>query len=206
MFRTIVVLFSFLVLFLGGCAHSVKVGDSRVTVGSIEVVKSLNLIGETVKDSILIDADEKGNAIIYAGKGEIELTPIYLSPPAQNEVIDIINKSISWGKTALKEKVEIQEYIGHVSTSTGPLGGTSVLSFEFTSTQDGKDWYDRLQFCYIASKLLGSSQGFKSDPCDKSVTIFTNESSAQQFVNYLKQIPNYSDKAKVSQSKSQLFK
>jgi len=93
-----------------------------------------------------------------------------------------------------------------VSTSTGPLGGTSVLSFKFTSTQDGKDWYDRLKFCYIASKLLGNSQGFKSDPCDKSVTIYTNESSAQQFVNYLSQIPNYSDKAKVSQSKSQLFK
>lgn len=192
---------------LAGCSHAVTSGKSRVTIGSIEVRKSLELIGDSVKDTIEVDADENGNVILSAGKGSLEQISFYLPPTAQEEAMGYWKKSIEWGATAKREKVEMQKYIGHVSSGGGAFSGTSLMNLTFISGKEGEAWNNHFAFCYIMPALARpTGAGIRTNPCDKEVSLYVSPSSTEQLITYVKNVGTYQEKAIKSQSKSELFK
>lgn len=192
---------------LTGCSHAVTSGNNRVTIGTIEVRKSLELIGNSVKDTIDVDADENGNVILSAGKGSMEQISFYLPPTAQEEAIGYWNKSIEWGATAKREKVEMQKYIGNVSSGGGAFSGTTLMNLTFISGKDGEAWNNHFAFCYIMPALARSTgAGIRTNPCDKEVSLYVSQSSTEQLIAHVKNVGTFQEKAKKSQSKSDLFK
>lgn len=182
-------------------------GNSRVTVGEVEVRKSLEYIGDTIEDTLIVSADENGNGIISAGKGKLEIIPLILDNDSRTEVIAILKKLSKWGDTAKQEKVEITKTVDSVSTSTGIFGGSTLVHIEFLSSPGGNTWGGKMEFCYIGSKVLGPSKpiGFNYDPCDRKTAVYINPSSTSQLISLLENIPQSVNKAKQTESKDALF-
>lgn len=188
-------------------SHYAPTGNSRVTVGEVDVKKSLEYVGDTIDDTLIVSADENGNGIISAGKGKIELTPLILNNEARNEAIETLKKLRKWGDTAKQEKVEISKTVDSITTSTGIFGGSTLVHVDFISSSEGKSWNGKMGFCYIGSKALGKTKpiGYGYDPCDRRVTVYISPSSTIQLISLLESIPQSVNKAKHSESKDALF-
>lgn len=195
-----------LLLIFTGCAttHHAKIGQNKVFVGEVGVKKSLDYIGETVNDTLFIQADDNGNGIISAGKGTIEIVPLYLPETAQKDMIDKLNKLSNWGTIALKENIEIDKYLGHISSDTGFLAGPSFLAITFHSGKNGEHWLGEFHFCKIYSAMEKSAATI-GKTCETEVRLFIPQTSVSNLKNLLEMVPTYSKKAVESKSKSNLF-
>lgn len=193
-------------IMITGCAttHQAKIGQNKVFVGEVVVQKSLTYIGETVNDTLSVQSDDNGNGIISAGKGTIELVPLYLPEAARKDLLDKLIKLSTWGDTALKEKVEIDKYLGSISSAAGAFDGPSILGITFHSGKNGEHWLGEFDFCKIHSsfEMTAATVG---KTCKKEVKLFLPQTSIVNLINLLERIPDYSKKAVESKSKSDLF-
>lgn len=185
--------------------YAANSGINRVTVGEVSVQKSLEFIGGTVDDTLIVFADENGNGIIAAGKGKLELTPLVLNNSARNQAIDMLKKLRKWGETASNNRVEISKNVGNLTATTGIFSGSTIVGVDFISSAEGKTWLGKMDFCYIDPKALGSKKPIGYGPCDREITVYVGPSAANELVTLLEQVPISSDKAKHAKSKNDLF-
>lgn len=155
-------------LFLTGCAmpHSAKVGSYNVTVGNVGAYKSLQYIGGTVSDDILVKADENGNAILFAGDGKLDSISVVLPEAGRIELLGYLEKMEKWGETAKQEGVEINKGLGGV-VSTKALMTSDSIMLEFAAYNGGKDWAGKLTFISYngweaSNGPVGSSRGTRN--------------------------------------------
>lgn len=194
--------------FAAGCVttHQVKTGQSKAYIGEVRVEKSLTYIGSIVNDTWIVQADENGNAIISAGKGSIDLIPFYLSQPARTEFASQLNKLFEWGNISAKEKIETNKYLGNVNTDTGFFGRLVLVSTSFVSISEGKSWFGKLEFCQLMTTDELAARRGSTNPCAKESIYYLTPDSIVQLVKSLDMVPEYSSKASVSKSKSDMLK
>jgi hypothetical protein len=195
-----------IIIITTGCAttHQAKIGQNKVFVGEVGVQKSLSYIGGTINDTLSVQSDDNGNAILSAGKGTIELVPLYLPDTARKDLLDKLSKLSTWGDTALKEKVEIDKYLGYISSSPGAFAGPSVLSITFHSGNNGQIWLGEFDFCLIYSAFEKNAATF-GKTCKNEVRIFISQTSITELQSLLVKVPEYANKAVESKSKANLF-
>lgn len=198
-------------LILVGCVttHEVKKGTGTAYIGKVGVQKALSFIGSSVDDSLIIHADENGNAIISAGKGTDELIPFYLSNTVRAEYTAQLSKLIEWGNLAAKEKIETQKIVGNISTNTGFTTGNVLVGITFISGPEGKIWNGKMNFCQLqsmGSMLFGQSRPIGSNPCVKDNVFYLSPNSVADLIKYLDGVPAQSNKASASKSKSDMLK
>ena len=201
----VVAMVAVLILGCGVKTHQIKLGEGRAFLGEVGVKKSLTYIGSSMKDTLIIQSDENGNAIISAGKGTLEIIPFYLSTTARAEYTGQMKKLIEWGQICAKEKIEIKKFVGSISTQSGFMAGPVIVSNSFTSGPEGKQWLGIMNFCQIQSALT-VNRNIGSSPCVKEVSLYLQPDSVAQLIKYLDMVPEYSSKASVSKSKSDLLK
>lgn len=200
-----------IVVLVAGCVktHEVKTGQSKAYIGEVRVEKALTHIGSIINDSWVVQADENGNAIISAGKGSLDLIPFYLSTSARAEFASQLNKLFEWGNISAKEKIETNKHVGSISTKTGFLAGDVIVHTSFISISEGKSWFGKIDFCQLQSQgsmIFGTTRPIGSDPCVKKSDFFLSPDSVMQLVKYLDAVPEHSNKASASKSKSDMLK
>lgn len=196
------------VLLSTGCSHGVNAGENSVNIGEISVRKQLVSVGENVNDTLIVNADENGNTVISAGKGQMENITFYLSEKANVEFSDYLSKLISWGDIAKTNAIETNKLVGSVSTNAGFAGGTTLLHISFMSVSGGNDWAGKFDICKIrsaAQMAFGPTNSIGSDPCEKKVSMYALQESILKLKGLLAKVPEYSSKAASSKSKSNLL-
>lgn len=192
---------------LAGCAYqaplTANVGSYNVTVGKVGAYKSLEYIGKTVSDDILVKADENGNAILFAGGGKFDSVTVVLPQLGQQELLSYLVKMEKWGATAKQEGVEINKGLGVVSSSKA-LGTSDFIALEFAAYNGGKDWAGKLTFssynAWEASRgQVGSSIG------SKNVVLLLPSPQIAKLESLLKVVPQQVANATKAQDKSHLF-
>jgi hypothetical protein len=121
-------------------------GKSRVTVGEVGIHTSSASGGETTDDTLIVSADEIGNAIISAGKGTHAMEPLALNDKDRKEAIEILENLKRIGETAKQEKVEVSQYVGALSSDMGLLNGSAVIGIDYISHAEGKSWMGKMNF------------------------------------------------------------
>lgn len=199
------------VLVIQGCVttHHAQRGTNTVTVGEVPASKQLIYIGGSVEESLLIRADENGNASIISGRGLTDMIPVHLSPAAISELNSRLDKMVEWGGVAQKNGIETTKIMEQFMVEAGFADGSVFITPRFISGQDGKAWVSSFEFCQFASQadlMLGPSRKIGSSPCVKNSTIYLVPSSVAKLKNYLAEIPNFSKNAAKSKANNDLFK
>jgi hypothetical protein len=176
-------------LLLAGCSHTKSLGQKRVSVGTVVVSRSLDFMGDKFVDKFVVATDENGNAIISAQDSEAII--IKLSPSAQKEVIEMLNKSVKWGSIADKEKTDVQKPLGHLRTKVGKYGWPMDVVMQFYASKAGNIWNVSFEHCYITPEAFRNGQEVKAAPCEKKMTLFLTELSAKQLINCLSLTSDY---------------
>jgi hypothetical protein len=192
---------------LTGCAnqiHSAKAGSYQVTVGKVGAYKSLQYIGRTISDEILVKTDEAGNSILFAGDGKLESIIVVLPDSGRLELMSYLEKMEEWGETARQEKVEITKRVGLISSSKALATSDSIM-LEFAAFNNGENWAGKLSFSsYNAWEAsngpVGSSRG------SKSVVLLLPSTQITELKSLLKAAPQQVANASKAQDKSHLFK
>jgi hypothetical protein len=176
-------------------------GKSRVTVGEVGVNTSSVSSGDTTDGTLIVSADEIGNAIISAGKGTPVMAPLALNDTDRNEAIELLNNLIKIGDKAQQEKVETSKYVGALSSDMGLLNGSAIIGIDFIGSAEGKAWMGKMNFCYIDLRVIGTKKPMGSSPCDKEIDIYISPTSTSALVSLLEKVPQSADKARLAKSK-----
>ncbi len=183
---------------LTGCVNQVRRGNSVVVIDRVPVSRSLNLIGHSVDEELIVAADENHNAIITAGKGSQDIISVYLNHEAINKMDKSLSKIVEWGDIVNKEKIETRKFVGSVSTSSG-MGSANVISVEFASGGNGELWLGIMTFCYINPTAPTHKFG---TTCDREIATYMNKESVIKLKSLLAKVDDYSNKANRSKSKA----
>ncbi len=180
-----------LCLVAGGCA-GVGRGNYVMAVGEVEVEKSTPNGSGTVKDRIKVNADEHGTGIIETGQGARELEPVYLTNFKRNMLRDKLIKMTEFGETARSDRAETHEMLGSVSAQTDAADSTAVITLDFNSSAEGREWLGTMRIC---ETLPGLQNTMNKNQCGKFVELYLPQNSIAQLIKYLGAVPEYSTKA-----------
>jgi hypothetical protein len=205
------VLFLLALFVLSGCVttHNATIGTNLVSVGEVPVSKALIYIGGKIDESLIVKADENGNAVLVAGKGILEMIPLYLSPNASSEFDSRLSKLVEWGEISKNNKIETSKNLEPITLGTGFGGRMVVVAPKFRSFSDGLAWFAGFNLCQIRSSAemtFGPSHGIQSNPCAKELDLYLTPESVVKLKALLAQVPNFSAKASSSKVKSDLLK
>ena len=176
-------------------------GKNRVTVGEVGVHTSSVSGGETPDDALVVSADEIGNAIISAGKGTLAMEPLALNDKDRMESIEILKNLNKIGDTAKKDKIEVSQYVGALSSDMGLLYGSAIVGIDCINPAEGKVWMGKMSICYIDVRVVGTKNPAGDSNCDKEIDMYLSPASTITLQSLLEKVPLYTIKAKAAASK-----
>jgi hypothetical protein len=176
-------------------------GKNRVTVGEVGVRASSASSGDTADGTLIVSADEIGNAIISAGKDTLAMEPLALNDKDRNEAIEILKNLKKIGDTEKQEKAEVSQYVGALSSDMGLLHGSAIIGIDCISPAEGKAWMGKMSFCYSDLRVIGTKKPAGTSPCDKEIDMYLSHTSTSTLLSLLEMVPLFTIKAKAAASK-----
>jgi hypothetical protein len=176
-------------------------GKNRVTVGEVGVHTSSVSGWETPDATLLVSADEIGNAIISAGKGAPAMESLALNDKDRMESIEILNNLSKIGAAANKDKIEVSQYVGALSSDMGLLRGSAIVGIDCINPAEGKAWMGKMSICYIDMRVVGAKKPAGDSNCDKEIDMYLSPASTSTLLSLLEKVPLFTIKAKAAASK-----
>lgn len=176
-------------------------GNNPVTVGEVGV-RALSASGEdTPGDTLIVSADEIGNAIISAGKGAPAMEPLALNDTDRKEAIAILKDLKKIGDSPRQENVEASQYVGALSSDMGLLHGSAIVGIDCVNPAEGKSWMGKMSICYIDVRVVGARNPAGDSTCDKEIDMYLSPASTNTLLSLLEKVPLFTIKAKAAASK-----
>jgi hypothetical protein len=214
LFASVIIVFSTQITGCSGITRSAALikslyspaGTRSVTVGEIAVTTSPESGSDTTVDTLVVSADELGNAILSAGNGTLEMTQLVLNDKDRNHAIELLNILKKFGDTMSIEKDAMPTYVGAISSDIGLLNGSAIIGIDCISSLKSKSWMGKMNICYLDFMIIGSKKPIGSSHCDKEIDMYINPDSTKKLLSLLEKIPQSSSTIKNAKSKDDLSK
>lgn len=175
-------------------------GTNRVPVGEVDVDTSPEPTGNT-GDTLVVTADERGNAIISSGKGTFGMTPLALNDTDRKEAIEILHILEKRPASANHEGAERSPYVGAVSSDMGLLHGSAIIGVDYIHAAEGNAWMGKLTICYIDVKVISGKKPAGVGTCDKEIDMYLSPASTSTLLSLLKKVPQAATEARKAKPK-----